>query len=52
MRHRIVALGGTLTVGRSPEGGTEVRAMVPHGIDAMRAQPTRAPAPRVTRRLS
>ena len=34
MKHRIVALGGTLTVGRPPEGGTEVRAMVPHGIDA------------------
>jgi signal transduction histidine kinase len=29
MKHRIVALGGTLTVGMSPEGGTEVRAIVP-----------------------
>jgi signal transduction histidine kinase len=31
MKHRIVALGGTLTVGRTPEGGTEVRAIVPRG---------------------
>ncbi len=29
MKHRIVALGGTLMVGQSPEGGTEVRAIVP-----------------------
>jgi signal transduction histidine kinase len=31
MKHRIVALGGTLTVGRAPGGGTEVRAIVPRG---------------------
>jgi signal transduction histidine kinase len=31
MKHRVVALGGTLTVGNSPEGGTEVRAFVPRG---------------------
>lgn len=29
MKHRIVALGGTLTVSATPEGGTEVRAIVP-----------------------
>ena len=29
MKHRIVALGGTLTVSSTPEGGTEVRAIVP-----------------------
>jgi signal transduction histidine kinase len=52
MKHRIVALGGTLTVGRPPEGGTEVRAIVPHRIDAIRAEPTRAPLSRVTRRPS
>ena len=33
MKHRVVALGGTLTVGNSPEGGTEVRAIVPRGPD-------------------
>jgi signal transduction histidine kinase len=29
MKHRISAIGGTLTVSRSPGGGTEVRAIVP-----------------------
>ncbi|HWJ05934.1 MAG TPA: ATP-binding protein [Steroidobacteraceae bacterium] len=31
MKHRVVALGGTLTVGAAPGGGTEVRAIVPRG---------------------
>lgn len=31
MKHRIASLGGTLTVGRSPEAGTEVRVVVPRG---------------------
>ena len=39
MKHRIVALGGTLTVSSTPEGGTEVRAFAgPHlaaGHDAV-----------------
>jgi signal transduction histidine kinase len=29
MRHRMGALGGTLTVGSTPGGGTEIRAVVP-----------------------
>jgi signal transduction histidine kinase len=48
MKHRIVALGGTLTVGRSPEGGAEVRAVVPRGLpDAFATRPgsTASPAP-------
>ncbi len=38
MRHRVVALGGTLSIGRAPAGGTEVRAIVPS------EQPVLAPA--------
>ena len=38
MRHRVVALGGTLSIGRAPAGGTEVRAIVPS------QQPALAPA--------
>jgi signal transduction histidine kinase len=38
MRHRIVALGGTLSIDRAPGGGTEVRAIMPN------QQPSLAPA--------
>ena len=49
MKHRVVALGGTLTVGRSPEGGTEVRAIVPrHSVNEPRASAADASA-RVSR---
>jgi signal transduction histidine kinase len=37
MKYRIAAVGGTLRIGVSPEGGTEVRALVPraaHSADA------------------
>jgi signal transduction histidine kinase len=29
MKHRIAAVGGTLRIGRSSEGGTEITALVP-----------------------
>jgi len=37
MRHRMSALGGTLTVGSSPGGGTEIRAVVPRTAGASSA---------------
>lgn len=45
MKHRVVALGGTLTVGAAPGGGTEVRAIVPRGPrpDGARAATLRVP---------
>ncbi|HET7202357.1 MAG TPA: ATP-binding protein [Steroidobacteraceae bacterium] len=47
MKHRVVALGGTLSVGRSPEGGTEVRAIVPRGpVGESRAPSSGAALPR------
>jgi signal transduction histidine kinase len=52
MRHRVVALGGTLTVSSTPEGGTEVRAIVPRGA-TMDADPApRASVARLMGRLT
>jgi len=51
MKHRVNALGGTLTVGTTPGGGTEIRAIVPRTAGtvsapgpttAQREQPGRA----------
>ncbi|HXW10502.1 MAG TPA: ATP-binding protein [Steroidobacteraceae bacterium] len=47
MRHRVVALGGTLTVSSTPEGGTEVRAIVPRGA-VMDADPAPSSTPRAS----
>jgi signal transduction histidine kinase len=44
MKHRVVALGGTLTVGPSPGGGTEVRAIVPRDVAAGAAAHSRLEA--------
>lgn len=41
MKHRAVALGGTLTVGPAPGGGTEVRAIVPRGSRSETARNTK-----------
>jgi signal transduction histidine kinase len=44
MRHRMSALGGTLSVGTTPRGGTEIRAIVPRlAID--RGEPGSAGTP-------
>jgi signal transduction histidine kinase len=44
MKHRVVALGGTLTVGLAPGGGTEVRAIVPRGSRTNGARPAASPS--------
>jgi signal transduction histidine kinase len=47
MRHRISALGGTLTVEPAPGGGTELRAIVPSSRPGLAAQAPASPAPTV-----
>jgi signal transduction histidine kinase len=44
MKHRVVALGGTLTVGLAPGGGTEVRAIVPRGSRTNGPRPAANPS--------
>lgn len=51
MKHRIVSLGGTLTVSATPMGGTEIRAIVPrNAVDT--ASPPRAAVSRMMGRLT
>jgi signal transduction histidine kinase len=51
MKHRIVALGGTLTVSSTPEGGTEVRAVVPREADVDADTPSPPPRASVSRMM-
>lgn len=55
MKHRIVALGGSLSVSATPEGGTEVRAIVPRaaasGPESVAAPPPRGAVSRMMGRL-
>jgi signal transduction histidine kinase len=44
MQHRISAVGGTLTVEPSPEGGTELRAIVPSSRPGLAARAPEPPA--------
>jgi signal transduction histidine kinase len=50
MKHRIVALGGSLSVSSTPDGGTEVRAMVPRATGA-EGVPTPPPLASVSRMM-
>jgi len=51
MKHRVAALGGTLTVASTPEGGTEVRAIVPRAGELDADAPSTPPRASVSRMM-